>query len=280
MSKNNETRYKSVFLFICFVSSFPLIFSYIFDGRASAVTNASPCKVSHLSDRSIEWDCRRLMKGETLENVFGDRWQDVARFNRIDRRHIYSGSYVKAPKRLDDIRDFSPMPRYYPPAEKESKFILVDISEQFLGAYEYGQLVFSAPIVTGNKENSTPLGEFRITAFSKIHKSSLYQIEHTTKFYPMNYGLRFFIDRNGVSYWFHGRDMPGYPASHGCIGLFDENMQTEYYKYPEKPELDDARKLFEWVTSSIPDNRGFQEIEDGPKVLIIGHKSFFNMSSK
>jgi len=96
----------------------------------------------------------------------------------------------------------------------------------------------------------------------------------------MNYGLRFFIDRNGVSYWFHGRDMPGYPASHGCIGLFDENMQTEYYKYPEKPELDDARKLFEWVTSSIPDNRGFQEIEDGPKVLIIGHKSFFNMSSK
>ena len=33
------------------------------------------------------------------------------------------------------------------------------------------------------------------------------------------------MNREGVSYWIHGRDMPGYPASHGCIGLYDESMQ-------------------------------------------------------
>ena len=44
----------------------------------------------------------------------------------------------------------------------------------------------------------------------------------------MHYGLRFFIDKSvdtWPSYWIHGRDLPGYPASHGCIGLYDEEMQ-------------------------------------------------------
>jgi hypothetical protein len=240
-------------------------------GSAAAKMVPSPCKISHLSDMSIEWDCKRLLKGETLESVFGGWWQDIARFNRIDRRHIYPGIYLKVPKRLDDIRDYTPMPRYYQPAESEAKFVLVDLSEQFLGAYEYGQLVFSSPIATGDKENKTPAGEFRITAYNKKHQSSLYQIENTTKFYPMNYGLRFHIDRDGVSYWFHGRDLPGYPASHGCIGLYDETMQNEYYKYPEKPELEDARKLFEWAIAPLPDGGGLHPLENGPKVLIIGN---------
>jgi len=238
----------------------------------SAMTRAAllPCKINYMSDVSIEWNCRRLQKGETLESAFGHHWQDVARFNRIDRRHTYPGMYLKVPERLDDIRDYTPMPSHYQPAESESRFILVDLSEQFLGAYEYGQMVFSSPVATGNRENQTPTGEFRITAYSRKHESSLYQMEDTTKFYPMNYALRFHIDRDGVSYWFHGRDLPGYPASHGCIGLYDEDMQNEYYKNPIQPQLEDARKLFEWAIARLPDGDGLRPLEDGPKVLIIG----------
>ncbi len=235
-------------------------------GHAAA---RSPCKISYQSDHSIEWDCRLLVKGETLETVFGGRWQDVARFNRIDRRHVHPGTSLKIPKRLDDIRDYTPMPRYYLPAELEDKLIVVDLSEQFLGAYEHGVLVFSAPVATGTKNNATPQGEFRITAYSRHHRSSLYQINKSTEFYPMNYGLRFFVDRDGVSYWFHGRDLPGYPASHGCIGLYDEDMQNEIYNYPADPELEDARKLFEWAVPSIPETDGLYDLENGPKVLII-----------
>ena len=29
----------------------------------------------------------------------------------------------------------------------------------------------------------------------------------------MNYALRFYVNREGVSYRIHGRDIPGYPAS-------------------------------------------------------------------
>lgn len=230
----------------------------------------SPCKIRYPSDSKIEWECRRIKKGETLEKLFGDRWIDIARFNRIDRRHVYPGVSIKVPKRLEDIKDFSPMPEYYEPAKDEAKFILIDLSEQFLGAYEYGRLVFSAPAATGEKGNETPVGDFKITAYNSRHKSSLYFIEKTNIPYPMHYGLRFYISKNGVAYWIHGRDIPGYPASHGCVGLYDEEMQKKFYKYPMEPILQDSKKLFDWVIYPIEDDGKFHIIKDGPKIRIIG----------
>lgn len=230
----------------------------------------SPCRISYPSDLNIEWKCIRIKKGETLESLFGDRWIDVSRFNRIDRRHVYPGVSIKVPVRIEDIRDFNPMPEYYKPAESEPKFILIDRSEQFLGAYEYGRLIFSSPVATGETGNETPSGEFRITAFNRYHKSSLYFIEKTSIPYPMHYGLRFYISRSGVAYWIHGRDVPGYPASHGCVGLYDEEMQRKYYGYPKEPVLMDAKALFEWVISPVEDKGKFQILRDGPKLLIIG----------
>jgi len=233
----------------------------------------SLCHVKYESQLSIDWNCRRMAKGETLESVFGDRWVDVARFNRIDRRHVYPGLFLKIPRQMDDIRDYTPMPRHYMPAESEAKFILVDLSEQFLGAYEFGDLVFSEPISTGTKMHSTPVGEFRVSGYSRIHKSSLYQMENTTVSYPMDYSLRFYVDRSGVAYWIHGRDLPGYAASHGCIGLYDEDMQHTYYNYPGTPVLEDARKLFEWAIPGPAIGSGLHDLENGPRVLIVRRAS-------
>lgn len=230
---------------------------------------SSLCKVNHPSDKDIGWECRRLKKGETIEGLFGDRWIDVLRFNRIDRRHLYAGISIKVPKMLDDIKDFNPMPLYYPSSESEPKFILIDLSEQFLGAYEYGRLVFSSPITTGERSNETPTGEFRITAYHRQHRSNLYFIEKTNIPYPMNYALRFHVSRNGIAYYIHGRDIPGYRASHGCIGLYDEAMQKRYHGYPKEPVLDDARRLFEWVISPLPNDERFHILENGPRLLIV-----------
>ncbi len=230
----------------------------------------SLCKINYPSDAKVQWECRRLKKGETLESLFGDRWIDVVRFNRIDRRHVYPGVYLKIPMQLEDIRDFTPMPHDYPEAGGEAKFILVDLSEQFLGAYEYGRLVLSSPIAAGEKGHETPTGEFRITAFHRNHISSLYLIEDTDIPYPMDYALRFYISSKGISYWIHGRDIPGYPASHGCIGLYDEPMQKRYYRIPENPVLEDARTLYEWVLSPLPDDGEFHPLKNGPRMLIVG----------
>jgi hypothetical protein len=218
----------------------------------------------------IEWECRTLRAGESLEKLFGERWVDVARFNRIDRRHARPGVSLKVPRRVEDLAAFQPLPSYYPEAEQDERFVLIDLSEQFLGAYEYGALRFAVPIASGAGPNEPPTGWFRVTAAHRAHRSSLYTVEGTDRPYPMNYALRFHVNRDGVSYWIHGRDLPGYPASHGCIGLYDEPMQKEQYGVPNDPELNDAKRLFEWVLGGEPADDKVIRLPRGPRVHIIG----------
>ncbi|MEW6570776.1 MAG: L,D-transpeptidase family protein [Nitrospirota bacterium] len=250
---------------------FCCLFLTAFIRIVSAAKVPALCGISHPSDARILWECKRIQKGETLESLFGDRWIDVARFNRIDRRHVYPGVRIKVPNNIEDIKDFSPMPDYYEPAASEEKFILVDLSEQFLGAYEYGRLVFSTPAAVGEKGHETPTGEFRISAYHSTHKSTLYFIEGRRIPYPMHYGLRFHITKRWVSYWIHGRDLAGYPVSHGCIGLYDEEMQKKYYGYPKNPVLRDAKFLFDWVISPFTDDGRFHILKNGLRMLIIGN---------
>ncbi len=248
-------------------------------GPGRGAPDLSPCGIRYPSDASVEWECHPILGRETLERLFGERWSDVARFNRIDRRHVSVGLRIKVPKRLALIECFTPVPQHYAPAEPDSKFVLVDLSEQFVGAYEFGRLVFSAPISSGKSDNLTPQGDFRVTAFDRTHRSSLYFIEGTDTPYPMHYGLRFHTTREGVNYWIHGRDLPGIPASHGCIGLYDEAMQNQCYGRPRDPVLADARRLFEWVIGSTPDRGGLQALPDGPRVRVIGETPGANPSA-
>jgi hypothetical protein len=251
----------------------------------AAVKVRSLCELHYPSDARIEWQCLKLKWTDTPEGLFGEHWQDVLRFNRLDRRHFIGGRSIKVPKRLEDIKDYTPLPATYPDAEKDEKFILVDQSEMFLGAYEHGKLVFSAPAAVGIKGHRVPNGEFRIDAADRMHISNLYTVEEIGRPYPMHYGLRFYVDKKvktWPSYFIHGRDVPGYPASHGCIGLYDEEMQIEYYSAHDRkvnkpyyhalkpPLLDAARKLYQWVLGSSPDPGGFHRVKDGPRVLIVG----------
>jgi hypothetical protein len=229
-----------------------------------------PCEIHYPSDATLEWDCRVILSGESLETIFGEYWIEGARFNRIDRRHAHSGVSIKVPRRLEDLAHFTPLPLVYPPGELNEKFILIDLTEQYLGAYEFGALRFATPIASGNGPNETPTGAFRVTAAHLQHQSGLYTIEGTDRPYPMDYALQFHVNREGVSYWIHGRDMPGYPASHGCIGLYDESMQKEQYGAPKDPELNDARKLFVWVLGGETDEERVFPLPHGPRIHIIG----------
>lgn len=254
------------------------------EGRAAAKLT-SLCGVRFPSDDAIDWDCVKLSSKDTPEKLFGAYWQDVLRFNRMDRRHFYGGMSIKAPRRLEDVEGFSPLPSFYPEAAADEKFILVDQSEMFLGAYEYGKLVLSFPVAVGIKGHRVPTGEFRVDAIDRRHTSNLYRVEEIGRRYPMHYGLRFFMDKSlptTPSYFIHGRDVPGYPASHGCIGLYDEEMQIEYYSaYDRKvygrnyhglkpPLLEGAKRLYLWVVDNHGDSGRFHRIDYGPRVKIFG----------
>ncbi len=233
------------------------------------------CAIHYPSDAAIPWTCHRIIRRDTVRGLFRSHWRDVLRFNRIDRRHIYPGVRIKVPVHLRQVADFTPLPARYPTAVADPKFILVNLTEQFLGAYAYGKLVMSFPITSGGSAHPTPVGLFKVSAYDRLHSSSLYDLEGTHTPYPMHYALRFFITPNGISDWIHGRDVPGYAASHGCIGLYDEQMQNEYYGRPRHPVLEDARRLYDWAIAPHPRDGGFHLISDGPPVMIIGHAPSF-----
>lgn len=230
-------------------------------------------RVEYPSLRNIKWHAHFIQPHQSLESLFGADWVLVARFNRIDRRHIYPGMTIKVPDSIEDIRTYTPLPPFYQPAARHEKYILVDVTEQWLGAYEHGKLVFSTPAATGKATTETPIGMFRVSTRDLNHTSSLYKTANDEEQYPMDNALRFHIGEDNVSYWLHARDLPGRPASHGCIGLFDEEMQLRVFGTPQQPVLKDSQKLYNWAAGEEEygdDSGESEELEDGPMVEVRG----------
>jgi hypothetical protein len=225
------------------------------------------------SMKGIRWKAHFMRPQDSLERLFGKDWIAVARFNRMDRRHAYPGMTIKIPENMEEIRNYTPMPATYEKARMYEKYLLLNITEQWLGAYQYGRLVFSLPAASGIEGHLTPAGLFHVEAYHRRHTSSLYKTHKGDAQYPMDYAIRFLIDKEHVSYWIHARDLPGRPASHGCVGLFDEGMQHRVYGTPEKPLLDDAKKLFAWTigeTLYAEDDGTPKLLPEGPPLEIVG----------
>ena len=225
------------------------------------------------SQIGIRWKAHFVRPQDSIERLFGKDWVLVARFNRIDRRHVYPGMTIKVPENMEEIRNYNPLPDVYEPARKSVKYIYLNVTEQWLGAYEYGKLVFSMPAATGIEGHLAPTGLFKAEAFHRRHTSSLYKTAKGDAQYPMDYAIRFLIDKDKVSYWIHARDLPGRPASHGCIGVFDEAMQHRVYGVPDEPLLDDAKKLYAWTIGEAlyAEDDGTQRLlPDGPPLEIAG----------
>jgi hypothetical protein len=230
-------------------------------------------RIEYPSLAKLRWHTHFIRPEETLESLFGKDWIYVARFNRIDRRHVYPGMTIRVPDDMALCRSYCPLPEEYQPAQGHEKFILIDLTEQWIGAYEDGELQFSAPAATGALGHETPVGLYQIDARDKQHCSSLYKTEDQTNQYPMDNAMRFAVGADNVSYWIHARDLPGKPASHGCVGLFDEAMQNRVYGVPKDPTLLDSEKFYQWAVGDedYEDDSGhLEEIEDAPKVEVRG----------
>jgi hypothetical protein len=231
-------------------------------------------RIEYPSTLPIKWKAYFIRPQDSMERLFGKNWIYVARFNRIDRRHVYPGMTIKIPGNMEEIKNYTPMPPCYALAQNNATYILVDITEQWLGAYEYGKLSFSFPAATGIEEHLTPTGIFRIDAHHLRHKSSLYKTPKGEMPYPMDYAIRFYVGYDDVAFWIHARDLPGRPASHGCIGVYDETMQNRVYGTPADPVLNDAQRLYEWVVGKEDLQYDYGELEymeDGPVVEIKGN---------
>lgn len=94
--------------------------------------------------------------------------------------------------------------------------MLVSITQQKAYLYRNGVRVAVTTVSTGKKGHDTPTGVFTILQKNKDHKSSLYK-DSQNRPAAMPYMQRLTWD--GIA--LHSGNLPGYPASHGCVRMPD-----------------------------------------------------------
>ena len=100
--------------------------------------------------------------------------------------------------------------------------IVVSLADQRLYAYHDQQLVAWSNVSSGRPGHETPTGEFTVSEKDVDHHSSLYDNA------PMPFFMR--LTDGGVG--LHAGELPGYPASHGCVRL-PYGMARELYQHVE-----------------------------------------------
>ncbi len=194
----------------------------MFNNTAFANYGSKFCKSSPVAV------CYRVKHGQSWTSLFpnSDERDLVKRINHMNT-HLYSGLTIAIPKSDDyNINDYSPMPSTIDP--HGSKLILVSLHDQAFGAYNAdGTLAYWGPVSSArgycpdiHHGCHTPTGHFAIESHGGPDCVS-------TKFpvgrggAPMPYCMYF---HGGFA--LHGSpELPGYPASHGCIRMFIDDAQ-------------------------------------------------------
>ncbi len=87
--------------------------------------------------------------------------------------------------------------------------VLVSVPEQVMHVYRNGILIGRSTVSTGSKGHATPGGVFSILEKKETHRSKKYDNA------PMPMMQR--LTWTGIA--MHSGNLPGYPASHGCIRM-------------------------------------------------------------
>jgi len=174
----------------------------------------------------------------------------LQKLNRADLDHLDRlPSLVVPDVWVDDELAYSPMPRRFPSGQQHPRVVVVYTPAQVFGAYEYGVLVHWGPVSSGRRTDPTPSGLFHLNWRKQSHVSTI------DPDWIMPWSFNF---ENRVGLAFHEQDLPGRPASHGCIRMLGA----------------DARWLFEWADTWTLDADGTRVLKLGTPVLILGEYDF------
>jgi hypothetical protein len=175
----------------------------------------------------------------------------LEKLNRADRAHLGNLKSVIVPNQWDlGLLAYSPMPLLVPWLSDERKALVVELTAQVFGAYEFGLLVRWGPVSSGGSSHATPSGHYNLNWNARVHRST----ENVDWVMPW-----YFNFSNYRGFGVHQYDLPGRPASHGCVRMLET----------------DAKWVFEWGegwTLGSDDPRSIAQ--PGTPVLIIGNYDF------
>lgn len=108
-----------------------------------------------------------------------------------------------------------------PDSEAARTRISIDLAAQRASVWRDGKVMLVTDISSGRPSRPTPAGRFVVTNKYRTWKSTLYHAK-------MPYFLRLSCGDFGL----HAGNLPGYPASHGCIRLPEEVARKLFAEIP------------------------------------------------
>jgi hypothetical protein len=171
----------------------------------------------------------------------------VLKLNRVDLAHARRRNLVVPDSVMAEL-EYAPFPALARELTEVPKFIAVSRRVQAFGAYEYGRLVRWGPTSTGKASTPTDSGLF----FTNWKSRTAISTDDPSWILDWYVNI---IALKGVA--FHQYDLPGRPASHGCVRLLEQ----------------DARWIYDWADQWVP-GRGSHVKVYGTPVLIFGDYAY------
>ncbi len=173
-----------------------------------------------------------IKKSFFVNKEFTAAYRAISTLNRKEYVFFRVKDSILVPDQvIDDQKAYSLFPHTYPQAASFKKLIVVSIMNQCYGAYEFGKLVHFAAINSGKHAGSNPQGLYYLTWKARSHTSS----------YDETWIMPYTFNYTRIGQAFHQYQMPGYPASHGCLRQFTRDAEW-LFTWGETRKIDPATK--------------------------------------
>lgn len=202
----------------------------------------------------IHYSALAVRKSDSAKTYFKDHFTDTQKqiiysLNRIDARHRFNPDTLIIPDTfVNDLLAYSPFPKQVKVLDSVNKFVLFSYPIQAFVVYENGKQIRWGATSMGSKIHPTPGGLHFTNWKSKRAISTV----KDTWILPWNFNI---ANRAGVGW--HEYEMPGYPASHSCLRLHE----------------DDAKWLYDFANQWILNSKQ-QLVAKGTPVIVHGKYPF------
>lgn len=213
-------------------------------------TKIKPKKtIEHIKPKSVSYHFEKTKEWLKVNEADSVKLRIAYAINRTDKSHFAKMDSVVIPADFTgDLVYYLPFPVHVKALEEVSKVIIFSYPTQTFAAYENGELVLTGPTNMGRKKDPTPTGLF----FTN------WKAEKTTSTFNDEWELKWnFNIENKLGVGFHQYELPGYPASHSCLRL-QEN---------------DAKFLYKWADEWILKDKENVKVKGTP-VIVFGNYSF------